>query len=90
MKAERIFNLQFDTRDHVEVLAPTGWQNHGVVGLALRKRVGQDKELFEYWAQANEHGWRVAVTSPRGYTEDFQGATFNLGLEVAAAIRRTI
>lgn len=87
---QSIFKLQIDPQNHVEVLAPTGWYHEGVTGIGIRKRVGRDNEILDYWAQANPHGWLVEVTNSRGMHEEFQGATYNLGLEVASAIRRTI
>jgi hypothetical protein len=44
--------------------------------------------LFTFTAQALEQGWYVEVHRGLGKMGSYQGATFNLPLEVAAAVRR--
>jgi hypothetical protein len=36
------------------------------------------------------HGWHIEIVSSSNRHESFQGSTFNLALEVASAIRRSI
>jgi hypothetical protein len=45
--------------------------------------------VYDWEAMITPHGWQIRVEGQRG-PEMFQGATFNLPLEVAAAVRRAL
>jgi hypothetical protein len=45
-------------------------------------------EIGQWEATALQNGWYVIVTNTRGKVGEYQGATFNLPLEIAAAARR--
>jgi hypothetical protein len=45
---------------------------------------------FKFRAHALQHGWYVEIESSGGRRGPYQGATFNLALEVAAAARRIL
>lgn len=71
--------------DIMQVICPLGdiW----VRGTARRRGC----TLFTWEASPNEHGWKIRVKNMDTFrVEEFQGTTFNLPLEVAAAVRRTL
>jgi hypothetical protein len=43
---------------------------------------------FEFHALALQHGYFIEIIAINGKRGDIQGSTFNLGLEVASAVRR--
>jgi hypothetical protein len=57
------------------VLRGIGWGQHG--------------QAYDWSATISPNGWVITVEGQRG-PEVFRGSTFNLPLEVAAAIRRTL
>lgn len=54
-----------------------------VIGTAIFKN-----NAYKWWANAREGGWTVTVEDQRALRSVYQGTTFNLFLEVAAAVRR--
>jgi hypothetical protein len=61
-----------------------------VEGYALVGRA--DSQSHYHWsAFPTQHGWYVLVTNVvNNRAEQIQGSTFNLGLEVATAVRRSL
>lgn len=61
--------------------------NPGVEGFTF----GPTRDSVYQWrAWPNQHGWMVQVRTPFNAREEtLQGATFNLGLEVVAACKRS-
>lgn len=68
----------------------TQWsgQELWILGIATHNRTEINRELLSWQATVTPNGWLVAVIRSTGRVGEFQGATFNLPLEVAAAIRR--
>lgn len=75
--------------DGIEVTFVGGECTDGItprfVGFAFR-----ENKPYEWHAYMSPLGYTVEVTSKTGRTESFQGATYNLGLEVATAVRRSL
>ena len=44
--------------------------------------------IVQWEACALQGGWYIVITKPQGKMGEYQGATFNLPLEIAAAINR--
>jgi len=49
-----------------------------------------DGRVIQWEASVVQYGWYIVITAATGKLGEFQGSTFNLPLEVAAAIRRLI
>lgn len=51
-------------------------------------RTWEERLLFQWSAVPTHQGYEVTLVSPAGRSSKYSGATWNLGLEVAAAVRR--
>lgn len=56
-------------------------------GFVFRK-LSDYTEILCWEAKATPQGWYIVLTDPIGKKGEFQGSTFNLPLEISAAVRR--
>ena len=71
------------------VVHATGLTQEGDVGIeGFAHEKGKPAKQWYAWATPN--GWMIKVRAINDREETFQGSTFNLGLEVVTAVRRSL
>lgn len=74
---------------HIPDVCSFDAHEQAIVGTAVHDRgAGKGVEIFKWWAKATPHGYQVILEDYRKLRQQYQGPTFNVFCEVAAAIRR--